>query len=301
MSAVPVPVAGLLAVVGDLHEDIVVWAAGELRYGSDTACTVWRSRGGSAANVAALAAGIVPTRFIGCVGPDAAGDQLVADLARHGVDVRVQRGTRTGTCVILVDATGERTMFPDRAASAELADVPLAWLDGVQLLHAPSYAFGSGPAAGATEDLLRSARRSGIAVSLDASSTAMLEEYGRPRYLDLVDRLRPTLFFANAQEAAILDVTRPQFHDALCVVKDGAAPTRIVVSGRIVETIPVPALDAVRDSTGAGDAFAAGFLAAHLRGLDPASAVRAGHERARTVLLSPGATTSRPTSEGRLR
>ena len=131
----------MLAVAGDLVEDVVVWATEPLRAATDTAARVFRARGGSGANVAALAAPLVPTRFIGRVGADAAGAGLADDLAAAGVDVRVQRAGRTGTVVLLVDAEGERTMFPDRGASAELADVDPAWLDGVAWLHLPAYGF----------------------------------------------------------------------------------------------------------------------------------------------------------------
>ena len=58
-------------------------------------------------------------------------------------------------------------------------------------------------------------------------------------------------------------------------------------------TVPVPPAPPARDSTGAGDAFAAGFLAARMRGADPVDAAMAGHELARSVLFSPGATSRR--------
>jgi sugar/nucleoside kinase (ribokinase family) len=282
--------AGVLGVVGDLVEDIVVWSDGIHRYATDNRSTITRSRGGSAANVAALSAAIVPTRFIGSVGTDMTGDALVADLAGRGVDVRVQRRGRTGTVVVLVDSSGERTMYPDRAAAGELTDVPLDWLASVRVLHAPSYCFSSEPAASAAIALLMAAGDAGVQVSLDASSTGMLEEFGIARYLELVDIIRPAIFFANAREAALLDVGRSQFEKTLTVVKNSERPTSVRLAGGIVESVPVPRADEVRDSTGAGDAFAAGFLAAHLRGKDPIIATRAGHALARTVLMSPGAT-----------
>ncbi|MDE3131176.1 MAG: hypothetical protein KGL16_08465, partial [Acidobacteriota bacterium] len=101
----------MLGVVGDLVEDIVVWSPGAVRPATDNPSRITRTRGGSAANVAALAASIgTPARFIGRVGDDATGCQLVEQLSQCGVDVRAQRNGRTGAVVVLVDAAGERTM-----------------------------------------------------------------------------------------------------------------------------------------------------------------------------------------------
>lgn len=284
------PTEAVLGVVGDLVEDIVVWSECELRPATDNPSHITRTRGGSAANVAALAASTgVPTRFIGRVGDDAAGGQLVDTLVACGVDVRVQRQGQTGTVVVLVDRSGERTMFPDRAAAAELRDVPEAWLESLGILHATSYSFGAEPAAGATLELMRAARSAGITLSLDASSTGLLEDLGLDRYVDFVDAMRPAIFFANASEAALLDLDRPPFSAMLTVVKNGSQPTIVRSADGARATVPVAGVDAVRDATGAGDAFAAGFLTAHLAGQDTLAAVAAGHALARAVLQSPGA------------
>jgi sugar/nucleoside kinase (ribokinase family) len=294
----PVPVVpgspGVLVTVGDLVEDIVVWPGTAPRYATDNPAVIHRARGGSAANVAVFASSLVPARFIGCVGEDAAGAALTAELAARGVDVRVQRRGRTGTIVVLVDAGGERTMYPDRAAAAELGPVPPGWLESAAVLHVPSYCFAAGPAAAAVTRLVGDARRAGIPVSLDASSTGMIEDYGLDRYLRLAAELRPDVFFANAREAGLLDVTRPEFAGTLTVVKDGARSTTVRPPGGGPRTVPVPQAPPARDSTGAGDAFAAGFLSAWIGGADPEEAARAGHVLARSVLLSPGATSGRP-------
>ena len=289
---------GVLVTVGDLVEDVIVWSQAPTRHATDNACAVRRSRGGSAANVAAFASALMPARFIGCVGDDPAADVLTSELAGHGVDVRVQRRGRTGTVVVLIDAAGERTMYPDRAAAADLADVPPAWLESAAVLHAPSYCFAAEPAAASVRGLIRHAGQAGVPVSLDASSTGMLEAYGLDRYLDLVAAVRPAVFFANAQEARLLDVTRPQFAETMTVVKNGAGATVVTPPGSVPRAVPVPAAPPARDSTGAGDAFAAGFLAARARGADPVEAAVAGHDLARSVLLSPGATSLAPGSHG---
>ena len=283
----------MLVAVGDLVEDVIVWSDAPTRHATDNSCVVRRSRGGSAANVAAFARGLMPARFIGCVGEDPAADVLTSELAGHGVDVRVQRRGRTGTVVVIIDSGGERTMYPDRAASADLAEVPDAWLESAAVLHAPSYCFAAEPAAASVLGLIGHARRAGVPVSLDASSTGMIEAYGLARYLSLVESIRPAVFFANAHEARLLDVTRPQFAETMTVVKNGAGSTIVTSPGGVPRAVPVPEAAAARDSTGAGDAFAAGFLAARAHGADPVEAAGAGHDLAGSVLFAPGATSLR--------
>jgi sugar/nucleoside kinase (ribokinase family) len=286
--------SGVLVTVGDLVEDVVVWSGGPSQFATDNPSVIHRARGGSAANVAAFASALVPARFIGCVGADPVGEALTSELTGRGVDVRVQRRGRTGTIVVLVDSAGERTMYPDRAAAAELDEVPEEWLESAAVLHVPSYCFAAEPAATSVLGLIQHAGQAGIPVSLDASSTGMLEEHGLARYLDLVESIRPSVFFANDREARLLDVTRPQFAATMTIVKNGAGSTIVTPAGGGPRAVPVPEVLPARDSTGAGDAFAAGFLAARLRGADPVAAARAGHELARSVLFSPGATAAGP-------
>ena len=284
---------GVLAVVGDLVEDIVVWAGEPVRAATDTAAQVFRARGGSGANVAALAVAQVPTRFIGRVGADAPGQALVADLASRGVDVRVQREGRTGTVVLLVDDDGERTMFPDRGASALLDGVDPAWLEGVAWLHVPAYGLEREPMRGEIMRLAAIARGAGARVSLDASSTGLLAGLGLELALESIRGVAPDVLFANEAEAELLGIAGGGAVAAsvapIVVVKHGPLPTDVIEAGELAARVDVAPVAGIRDLTGAGDAFAAGFLAATLQGSDAAAACLAGHASAASVLANPGA------------
>ena len=277
-----------LAVVGDLVEDVVVWPDGPVQRGSDTPSRVFRSRGGSAANVAAAAAPYVPTRFLGCVGADPLGDRLVESLADAGVDVRAQRRGRTGTIVVLVDPDGERTFLPDRAAAADLGPVPAGELDDVALLHVPAYGLDGGRTAVTVRSLLQTATARRVPVSLDASSWAVLRSIGD--FAEVVRRVQPIVLFANADEARELPLPLP---GTTVVVKDGPRPTAVLLADGGTLQVPVPTVQDVRDSTGAGDAFAAGWLSATMEGRDGPACVQRAHELARAVLATPGANQDR--------
>ena len=269
---------GRLAVVGDLVEDVVVWPSGPVRRGSDTPARVHRARGGSAANVAVAAARHVPTRFLGCVGDDAPGDLLVAQLEAAGVEVRVQRRGRTGTVVVLVDVDGERTFLPDRGAAADLGPLAADDLADVAVLHVPAYGLHGGRTAATLRDVLATTTAQ---VSLDASSWAVLREIS-----DLPGLLaRASVLFANEDERREL----PERLPCRVVEKHGADPTVVVHPDGRRWSFPVEAVPDVRDSTGAGDAFAAGWLSAMMEGLDLEARVRRAHALARRVLASPGA------------
>ncbi|MFM8713796.1 MAG: carbohydrate kinase family protein, partial [Actinomycetota bacterium] len=102
----------MLCAVGDLIEDIVVQLHDHVQRDTDTAATIVRRRGGSAANVAYFAAKLSgASRFVGCIGSDSLGDSLIGQLTRHGVDVCGERVGRTGSIVVMATTDGERTML----------------------------------------------------------------------------------------------------------------------------------------------------------------------------------------------
>jgi len=282
---------GPVTVIGDLLEDIVVWVRGPVSPGTDNSATIRRSRGGSAANVAAaVAARGVPARFVGRVGADEAGAALVAQLAARGVDVRIQRAGRTGCVVVLVDEHGERTMFPDRAAAAELGPIDADDLDGSALVHVPLYGLADPAAAAPILAAVGVARRAGTRLSLDLSATSIVDRLGSHEVRSMLVDLRPDLVFATAAEAGCAGLTGgAQPPGVTLVIKDGAGPAVVVATDGARVLVPPGPVEAVRDTTGAGDAFAGAFLAAWVAGAAPGEAAAAGHALAAAVLGVAGA------------
>jgi sugar/nucleoside kinase (ribokinase family) len=279
-----------LVCVGDLVEDVVVWTDGVTRAGTDNPARIRRTRGGAASNVAAFASTLgTSVRFVGRVGDDAAGEALVRDLTRAGVDTRVQRQGRTGTIVVIVDGSGERTLYPDRAAAAELADVPDSWISGAAAVHLSAYSL-DGPARPVLRRAADIAHAEGAILTVDASSIALIDAIGPSTFRELICVLRPTYLFANGIEADVGSLRELAGPGTTVVVKNGMEPTSVHFGGDNAVSVRVPAVDEVRDTTGAGDAFAAAFLSAVLDNADAVEAVEAGHNLARKVLTEPGAT-----------
>lgn len=272
---------GVLGAVGDLVEDVVVLLHESLHVASDTPSTVTRRRGGSAANVieAARRAG-GRARFIGQVGDDAVGSWLVRELEDLGAEVSVHTGGRTGTVIVLVDQTGERSMLPDRAACTELDHPDPSWLDGLHTLHVPFYSLVGEPLASTVRTLAAWAHQRGIAVSVDTSSVSVLEAVGVEPSLDRMAALAPQVVLANELEAATLgDALQPRRLGAeVVVVKHGAQPAELRLADGTTVSVPAVTVPGVRDTTGAGDGFAAGFLMEWAASHDAVAATRHGHE-----------------------
>jgi ribokinase len=296
-----------VVVIGDVVTDILTVHEGPLAIGSDTIARVRIGGGGSAANTAAwLATTGFPVAFAGVAGDDEPGDARVAELHAAGVTTSVRRvaGAATGTVVVLT-SDAERTMFTDRGANRLLhrtdADRALD-LPGVRHLHLSAYVLFDPDCAPAGRYALEEARRRGMTTSLDAASAAPLERLGAGAFLISVPR--PGILFANLDEARVLapGVRGPAalaeallpYADSV-VVKCGAGGAAWADRDASAEA-PGVAVAEVADPTGAGDAFAAGFLAAWLGGSGPDEALRRGNELGARAVSALG---GRPLGPGR--
>jgi sugar/nucleoside kinase (ribokinase family) len=300
LSSRPRPVSVL--VLGDLALDVVLAPARPLQRGTDVPGAVRLHQGGSAANTARWLARLGARASLVCaVGRDGAGRALVAALRADGVHVRAARpaGARTARIGMLVDpATGERSFVAERGAADLLhpVDLEARWFRGVAALHLPAYSLLGAP--------LGEAGRAAIArVSVDLASAGPLLAGGRAAAHALVREVAPDVLFTNQHEAAAflgeLDPARLLGFAPVAIVKRGAAGATLLVRRPGGAAAPGVRLEvatrpfAVADTTGAGDAFDAGFLVSWLAaGAATTSAVLrravvAGNRAAARQLASP--------------
>ena len=262
-----------VTVVGDCVLDVSVQAAEAPRPGGDVAARITLSPGGQGANVAVrLARAGVTVRLAAAIADDAAGRLLAAALDADGVALERLPAERSGTVIALLDASGERTMLSDRVTLA-----PSAVADacaGADWVHCSGYpladdatgdalaaAIGSLP--GATRvsigggslppDAARAARVRGRL----ATARARLLIMGRDEAASLLDASMPSL-------AAAADALAGTFPGMISVVTGSGAGSAAAGPGFAL-SVPVrdPAAPMV-DATGAGDAYAAGVIAALL-------------------------------------
>ena len=212
-----------------------------------------------------MAAGAEAT-FVGRAGDDALGRAAVAGLQAAGVhaDVEIDHTLPTGTCIVLVDPTGERTMIPSAGANASAAP-PAALPAHADWLYLSGYTLLGDTSRPRGLAVLDRARALGWPIAVDAASAAPLARVGAAAFLDWLGS--DVLVLANADEAHVLTglSDAPAAAQAIAqrcgraVVKRGAAGAAWS-DGTSVQSVPAVAAHLV-DSTGAGDAFAAGFLA----------------------------------------
>jgi sugar/nucleoside kinase (ribokinase family) len=245
----------LVCTVGDLTLDVSVRLSGPLAAGGDTDAEIQLAAGGQAANVAAWASALgAEARFIGKRGADRAGRLVTADLEAKGVRVLGPAEGRNGVVCALVSPSGERSMAPDRGAAAELLEeeVEAEWLADCDHLFVSGYALFREPARSAALRAVRLARERGASLSVDLASWSALQAAGAAEFRALLGELAPDVVFANEAEELTFGERLP---GVAWIVKRGARGCSF--DGDEREARPV---GSVVDSTGAGDALAAGWI-----------------------------------------
>jgi sugar/nucleoside kinase (ribokinase family) len=293
-------------VLGDLLLDVIVTAQREPESGTDVPGRVALVQGGSAANTARWLSRLgARSSLIASVGRDGAGRALVEAIRSDGVVAHISRiaGARTGRVGVLVVPGGERSFVTERGAADHLdaSDLRPDWFAGADALHLPVYSLLEPPLGLAGARAIELARAAGASISVDLSSIGPLMSGGRRAARALIARVAPDLLFANASEAEALlagrGAERLLEYSAIVVIKRGAKGATILTRlgadhGRF--EVATQRIDA-SDTTGAGDAFDAGFLvgwfAARGAGRSLTASLQraalAGHRAAARQLASP--------------
>jgi len=273
-------------VVGDVMTDIIVRPEGPMVRGSDRRAAIRSRPGGSGANQAVWLAHFgAAVHFAARVGAADLNTQT-AYFSSLGVTPHFAGDAETpsGVLISIVDAEGgERSFLTDRGANLNLSsdDIPASLLDGVGLLVCSGYSFfAPGPRA-AILALMKEATARGIPVIVDAASVGFLREVGVEAFLKWTSG--SATLFANLDEALALtgssDLTLQmqtlgRFYGRV-IIKRGAQGAAIGGRSGVSISLPAPASEVI-DTTGAGDAFAAAFLAAEMRGEKADACLRAG-------------------------
>ncbi len=251
--------------------------------------------GGSAANTAHGLAGLgVPCAYVGKVGDDATGALFRSDLERSGIESRLFTGRiPTGRAMAFISPDGERTFATYLGAAVTLSPEELspALFAGARIVHIEGYLVQD-------HALLRRAvslaRQSGAQVSLDLASHNVVRE-NHAFLQELVSSRMVDILFANEQEATAF--TGEEDPERALGVLARTCPVAVVKCGkdgslasRNGETVMVPARPApCRDTTGAGDLYAAGFLYGVLRDMPLARCAEIGTLLASCVICRVGA------------
>jgi sugar/nucleoside kinase (ribokinase family) len=267
-------------VIGDVMTDIVVRPEGALARGSDRRASIGFEPGGSAANQAAWLAHFgLTVDFVARVGEA----DLAAEAARleaAGVTPHLVPDAErpTGRLVALIDPDGERSFLTDRGANEALkaGDIPEALIAGAAHIHLSGYSFFAPSPRAAVLDAMARARAT--PVSVDPASAEFLREAGADAFFAWTRGA--ALLLPNADEAEVLagsadpevQCARLAEHYPLVVIKRGAYGC-VAAQRERRWRVEAPEVG-VTDTTGAGDAFAAAFLAARLQGAEIEPALR---------------------------
>ncbi|MGW0805391.1 carbohydrate kinase family protein [Nonomuraea sp. NPDC002799] len=274
-----------LLVIGDAVTDVVALHGSPVVSGTDTAADIVLRAGGSGANTAAWAAHLgADARLLTRLGYDSS-DWHTTELVKTGVrpHVTVDPDHPTAVVIAMVDKSGERSMLTNRGAGGLIseADWNPSLLDGVARLHLSGYLLFAEPGLRLARLAMAEAAAAGIAISVDPASTGPLRDFGVERFIResspadlIIPNLDEALLLSGATTAERAAVQLSEMYGT-AIVKLGAEGALAAVGGEVVARATSVSAEVV-DTTGAGDAFAAGFLAATLHDVSEEAALQAG-------------------------
>ncbi len=253
--------------------------------------------------------------FVTRIGTDKLSDRFAAGMARDGLDLAaVQRDPERQMGLYLIELDGvERSFHYWRQLSAarRLADDPIilrSAIAGASLIHLSgiSLAILSPDARVNLFDALAEARSAGTIISFDPNIRPRLwssPDEARAAVTEMIGHTdialpsfddEATLWGDASPEATIARFAGAGVRDV--VVKHGAKPLHTLADGQSI-TVATPPVSDIRDTTGAGDGFNAGYLSGRITGLDLQRSVMLGQRISAEVLRTPGALASRETME----
>jgi len=292
----PDPGPRRIVVAGDVIDDIVVVPRSEIRRDTDTPSSIRFRPGGSASNTAAwlgsLGGGV---DFVGIVG-SADVERHVAQFAASGVRAQLAAhpDLPTGTIVIIVDDQ-QRAMLTERGANADFDGdlVTDDLLDQAELVYLTGHTVFGRDDTSSIERLVTRARSRGLDVAVDPGSAGYLADRG----IETFQRVfaAATILLPSLDEGIALTGLTDPAEVALALGGGGALVVMtmgiegvIVYEAGVLTRVPAVAAT-VTDPTGAGDAFAAGFLHEWVRSRDAVASASAGAiVAARSVTLVGG-------------
>jgi len=282
--------------IGDLALDVISQLKEPINYGNDTASKISSHPGGQAANVATwITRTNAKSHLVARTGNDPVGFALISDLDKYGVEHLnlMHSGRPTGVVVILVDASGERTMFPDNGANADLEVTDLPPLDDIDGVYLSGYALLDFRSRDSVIAMIKKIKAAGKPIFFDPTTTGAMKIVSREEVLSWVSMMDGILL--NSEEALYLggapDIEQAEEnlkkYTPLVVIKLGSKGA-MGVSGNNVAKVSAVTTSVV-DTTGAGDSFAAGFIPKWLETSDLTQALTAGACLAAKCVSSVGA------------
>ncbi|MBU6242876.1 MAG: carbohydrate kinase family protein [Acidobacteria bacterium] len=272
---------GLILCIGDVMLDVVVRINSEINYGSDTPAKISTHGGGAAANVASwLAYSKRAVQLVSRVGDDPAGTAVMAELDNLGVTHAniVIKGAQTGVVAVLVDKTGERTMFPESGANSGLNLSDLPALDNVSAVYLSGYSLLNPASTTGVVAMVNAITSAKIPIIFDPASVGTMSHIGLSVVKNILPRMDVVIL--NEEEAFYLtgrsdiQLALKELHEIVPIVVIKRGSQGAMAISHKTEFLDMAAKSTnVIDTTGAGDAFAAGFIGSWIEKSDVLAAI----------------------------